>query len=71
MPAASKNQCAFPFVEFGEKKQKFWEFEAIRNALSLRVLAHELDWILIRPLVAHHVTEKALISFSNLSSCCF
>ena len=41
--------------QLAQEKLNLLKFQNVRDALSLRALPHELDRILIRPLVAHRV----------------
>ena len=61
-----QNQGPIPHSELRQKSLKFMQFEDIGNPLSLRALAHELDRILIRPLVPHRVMEESAHKVPNL-----
>ena len=64
--ASRRARRALPNGQLAEKQLEFAQFENVRNFLSLRALAHELDGISINPLVTHCVTEESAHKVSNL-----
>jgi hypothetical protein len=60
-----------PNGQLAEKKLEFRQFENVRHFLSFRALAHELDWVVVNPLVPHCVMKDCAHQIPNLRSRAF